>query len=389
MLLLFALVMPVLLLFSGLAIDVGMLENRATAMQQAADAAVLGAELESERGSGDFVEVGRKVAALNGFGEGANDAVISVQRQPSSGVFAGRNDAVEVILRHTAPTFFMQMISSAVPLSVRSVALIPPCVYLNGAANGVALSVQGSSMTGTCPIYLQGSGALEDGSQLSAMAIAVAGGFDLRGAVTPGATMNAPLLNDPLAGLVEPDVAACTTTNFNRSGGNVVLTPGVFCGGMTIQNATVQMAPGLYVIAGGAHWSNAIVQGTGITLFFTKTPGGSFGQFIIDHTSQVTLSAPKDASGGGVPALLVFGDRAWIPASPQDFQVSNATVHGDGVWYTTQTGLQISNSSIGGDHFFALETPSLALNGSTLTFTGDFSGVSTGNPFRVLGGLTE
>ncbi len=388
---LFAIVLPVLLLFCGLAIDIGFLEGKSVTMQSAADAASSSAELEAERGANNnnWITVGKQTAALNGYTDGLNGTVITVTRQPASGSYAGRNDAVAVTISKPSPTIFMQYLSPTEPLSVRSVALIPPCIYLTGAQSGLTFSGSSAVINAFCPAYLNGTGQLDGSSSMSTTANNLTGGSSLGGNVSPGITSNVPVLIDPLASVSQPVFTSCTNTNFVQNGGSAALSSGVFCGGMTLNNATVTLAPGLYVIAGGAHWTNSTITGTGVTLFFTSTPSSGFGQFTIDGNSHVTLFAPTDTSSNGVPGILVFGDRQWLPSGPQDFRVVNATIAGDGIWYTTSTGIAISNTQWSTSDYFGLDTASLAIANSNLTLTADFSGLAAGNPFRPWGGVAE
>ncbi len=388
---LFAIVLPVLLLFCGLAIDVGFLESKSVAMQSAADAASSSAELEAERGAGNsnWITVGQQTAALNGYTDGVDGTTVTVTRQPASGSYAGRNDAIAVTISKPLPTFFMHYLFPTKPVSVTSVALIPPCIYLTGAQSGLTLSGSGAAINAFCPAYINGSGQLGGGSTMNTAANNLTGGSSLSGNISPGPTPNVPVLADPLASIAQPVFTSCTVNNFIQNGGSIGLSSGVFCGGMTLRNATVTLAPGLYVITGGAHWTNTTITGTGVTLFFTSTPSSGFGQFIIDGNSHVTLFAPTDTSSNGVPGLLVFGDRQWIASGPQDFQILNATVAGDGIWYTTQTGIAVSNTQWTTSYYFALDTASLVVNNSNLTMAGDFSNLAAGNPFRPWGGVAE
>ncbi len=386
---LFAIVLPALVLFCGLAIDIGFMESNATAMEAAADAASSSAELEAERGTGNWAAVGQQTAALNGYTDGSDGTSVTMTRQPATGAYAGRYDAIAVTISKPSPTIFMRYLSPSKPVSARSVALIPPCVYLTGAQTGLTLSTTSALINGNCPAYINGPAQVDGGSTMTMAANDLTGGSSLSGNTTPQATLNVPVLTDPLASVTQPSFTACSVNNFVQNGGSISLSSGVFCGGMTLKNTTVTLAPGLYVIAGGAHWTNSIVTGTGVTLFLTGTPASGFGQFVIDGNSVVNLSAPLDASSNGVPGVLVFGDRNWMPSSPQDFQVTGATVTGDGIWYTTHTGITISNTIWRPNHYFGMDTASLSVNGSNLIFAGDFSTLAAGNPFRPWGGVAE
>lgn len=390
----FALALPVLVALCGLVIDVGLMENQSLAMQNAADAASLGAELEQERGSSDFIQIGQAIAALNGFKDGEAQTSVTVAQRPTTGSLAGDFDAIEVHVSRPAHTLLLQYIDSPI-VSVRAVSLIPPCTFFRGiAANpGVpTLSVTNSTLSLACPTYSSGNFALDSASTLVATAWNFTGsaGSVFGGAsVSPVPRFNAATLRDPLAGLTQPVAGACTKTSFSQSGGSATLYPGTYCRGLNLSNTTVTFTPGLYIVTGGGHWANAQVQGRGVTLFFTQGGGSSFGQFLIDGNSNVTLAAPVDSSAGGIPAMLLFADRQWSPTSTYDFQIRNASVQADGIFYTTNTGLLLSNSTLRPNKYLGLDTAALSLAFSQFAASGNFSSVTTGSPFRPLGGSAE
>jgi len=388
----FALVLPVLLLFCGLPLDIGMAESRRLTMQHAADAAALAAELEVERGTGGAVGVGMQTAALNGFTNGANNTTVTIAMRPSAGTYAGNFDALQVTITQPAKTLFLSAVTGTATVATGSVALVPPCVYLNGSAAGTAaLTGQNASLSFGCPLYASGNIALDTQSTLSATAENLTPSATLSGGgtVAPAPRLNAARMADPLAAVPQPAFTACTSTGFAKSGGTATLNPGVFCKGLTLTNTNVTLQPGLYIITGGARWSGATVRGSGVTLFFTQGGGAGFGQFRIDNGSNITLAAAPNSSQGAVPGVLVFADRNWTATATQDLQIINATVHGDGIWYSTGTGLLLSGSTLRGDRYLAFDMDTLSATSSTVAAAGDFSSIPGGSPFRPAGGLVE
>ena len=383
-----ALVLPVLLIACGLAIDLGLMESRALTMQQAADAAASSAELELERGTGSWASVGQATAALNGFSDGQGSVQVAVSTTPGAGAFAGQHDAVKVAITDEVATIFLRLADEqAATVTASAVALVPPCFYLTGGKT--TMTSQASILTLKCPLYANRGVVLDANSSVAAMAENMTGstGESTVAGITPAARFNAPAMADPLAALVEPTAGSCAHTSFKQSGGAVTLSPGTYCKGMTLTNATVTLQPGQYVITGGAHWSGSTVQGTGVTLFLTKGAGAAVGQFVVDGNSRVTLSAPL--SGSALAGVVVFGTRSWTATAAQDFQVVNSTLHGDGIWYLPGSGLLLNGSTMNCDHYLGLDAKTLALTSSHLTGAGDFSRVATGSPFRPLGGLVQ
>ena len=269
-----ALVLPVLLIACGLAIDLGLMENHALTMQQAADAAAASAELELERGTGNWVAVGKATAALNGFRDGQGSVTVVVSMAPATGAFAGERDAVRVAIKDDVATIFLRLADEqAAGVTASAVALVPPCFYLTGGKT--AMTSVGSTLALKCPLYVDRGVTVDGSSSVSAMAENMVGSAgESSGSMTPAAHFGAAAMADPLAAIPEPATGACAHTGFKQSGGVATLSPGTYCEGMTLTNATVTLQPGQYVITGGAHWSGSTVQGTGVTLFFTKRNRG-------------------------------------------------------------------------------------------------------------------
>ncbi len=389
----FAFALPILVLLCGLLLDVSLMENQSLAMQNAADAASFGAELEQERGNPAFGSVVQSIASLNGFTDGSAGTTISAVQGPATGAFAGDSDAIEVIITRPAQSIFMKYLNSPV-VAVRSVSLIPPCVFLNGSSAGAAaLSATSSSANFSCPVSSSGSLTLDGSSSLVATAWNLAGdsgSVSGGGTLAPAPRSNAkPPAADPLAALVAPGAGSCTASNFAQKGGSATLHPGVYCNGLTLANTSVTLTPGLYIVTGGAHWSNAQVQGTGVTLLLTQGGGAAFGQFVIDSSSKVSLSAPVDASAGALPGILLFADRQWAPTSAFDLQIRNSTVLADGVFYAARTGLSLTGSTLRPMKYLGFNIAALSLASSQLAASGNFSSVSTGSPFRPIGGNVE
>ena len=383
-----ALVLPVLLIACGLAIDLGLMESHALTMQQAADAAAASAELELERGTGKWAAVGQATAALNGFADGQGSVQVVVSIPPGTGTFVGQRDAVKVAITDEVSTIFLRLADEqAAAVSASAVALVPPCFYLTGGKT--AMTSQASTLTLNCPLYTNRGVALDGNSSIAAMAENLTGsaGESSGANIAPAARFNATALADPLSAISEPATGSCAHTSFKQSGGTVTLSPGTYCKGMTLTNATVTLLQGQYVITGGAHWTGSTVQGTGVNLFFTKGGGAAVGQFVVDGNSRVTLSAPVSSSA--LAGIVVFGTRTWAATAAQDFQLMNSTLHTDGIWYLPGSGLLLNGSTIDCDHYLGLDAKTLALNSSHMTGAGDFSRLATGSPFRPLGGLVQ
>jgi hypothetical protein len=380
-----AMILPALVLFCGLAIDVGALENAQTLDQMAADSAAGSAALEFQSGSGAWATVGRQTAALYGLNDGSNGVTVNVQQQPAGGAYAGRNDAIQVNVLQPSPTYFMHFLTATSNVKATAVALLPPCIVLRAAQ---AMTVSASTFQTACPVYANGAIQTSGSNSWSSAGLLLTANGSIDTSLAASIASPARMIGDPLAAMAQPVASGCMMTTFSQNGGSVTLQPGTYCNGMTLKNATVTLSPGMYVFTGGAHWTGVTLSGQGVTLFFTSGSTG-YGQFVIEGNSSVSLSAPVDASASALPGVVVFGDRAWQAQSTADFQISGSQVQTNGIWYTTGTGLALSNASLTGPSYLGLDVDSLTLSSSTLQGGGDMSSVTTGNPFQTLGGLAE
>ena len=394
----FAIVLPVMILFCGLVLDLSMLQLKTLQMQTAADAAAVGAELEAERGAGDWVSQGTADAAINGFTNGSKGLTVTLAQLPTSGPYAGRYDTLQASLTQQVSTIFMGALNGGtVTLRTQAAALMTPCVYLTGtgALQTYSLDLFSGSFDGnTCPININTSVRVQSNGNTATVAMNVAGASSsssMSGFVYPAPHYNVPLIADPLAATVSPSFnGSCNYTSYSLSGGTATLSPGNYCKGITLTNSTVVLNPGLYIITGGATWNNSSVSGSSITLFFTQGGGASYGKFTIANASTVTISAPNDTSNGTIPGILVFADRHWVTTDAQDFALENSSIQGDGIWYLPGAGLYLSTcGTFTSPHYLGIVADNIYSGGTIINVMNNYSYLAGGNPFRLQGGLVQ
>ena len=391
----FAAVLPIIILFCGLTIDVGMLQLKRIQMQSAADAAALGGQLEFERGTGNYATMAQQDAGVNGFTNGVNATTVAVQVQASSGAYSNNWDTLQVTITQQVTTIFMGALNGGIAsVSAQGVALLTPCTYFTNAANlsgGSPLKLATGTLNSQCPNYVAGGAQIDASSSVSANGNNLTGGA---GSVTGGGSMttaprySAVAMADPLAGIAMPTPGGCVTNGANISNYNGGAGPGTYCNGSTIQNSNMTFAPGLYIFTGGLTIANSTFSGSGVTFYFTKGSGG-FGQLKMTN-SAFLLSAPTSNASGGVPGVLVFNDRTWIKTSNQDFQCSSSSITGDGIWYTTGTGVSFSQcGTVTGNNYFGIVADNLYLFQTTIKARENFSTVASGSPLRPRGGIVQ
>lgn len=405
---LFAACLPVLLLACGFALDVGMLQLRNQQMQGAADAAVIAAELELERNNSSWATEGLQEAAYNGYTNGANNTTVSFITSPvvtpaNYGDYSGRYDVVQVKITQLVPTLFMGALTGGTySVSAQAVAQIPPCIYLLNSKSAVTYTANEQNTGGPtylysdCPEYINGnaySSSTNFHQAPETILTGASGSSSLLGTVKKGTVYGAAAISDPLASVTSPTFSGtCNHTSYSVTTGTVTLNPGTYCGtnstkGMTLSNCTIVLNSGLYVITGGAKWTNVKMTGTGVTLFFTKGNGAQYGQFVVTTTSVINISAPTASSGGSLAGILFFADRAWVNTAAQDFNFNSSSFGtsapgSDGIWYLPATGLLIYNIAWNCNNYCPIVADNLNTYNATLDPLDDFSGLTTGNPFR-------
>ena len=139
--------------------------------------------------------------------------------------------------------------------------------------------------------------------------------------VSPPLAYAPEILPDPLAGLTIPGPGSCTATNKVVTGNNVKLTPGTYCGGLTISNAKkVGLASGTYVITGKFDITSSQVSGSDVTIVLSGKNGS------LDwEGSDVSFQAPRT---GPMAGMVVVADRV-----PSENYLTRSTVDLHGVIY--------------------------------------------------------
>jgi hypothetical protein len=399
----FLVTLTVLLLFSGLALDGGMLQLRKLQLQHAADAAAWGAVYERGRGNSDWVAAGKADAALNGFTDGANGVTVTIQSPPVGGSYAGDATAIQAIVSQTYHLTFMSLVSrgSATPASgaVARPSTTPNCIFLMGSGNSYyPLLNQGAGYTSAdCNIYVNSTTRSLENDAGSPLVVPSPDSILLPGSPstasytnlgqTPSATIHyyVSSLSDPLASLTAPasptSLAQCNQRGFSTSTSRT-LSPGIYCGGMNITGGTVTLSAGLYIVTGGMTWSNATVQGTGVTIYLTSGPAPTYtnGTFTI-NMSSVYLSAPTSTSNGGYTGILIFGDRGWSTDGSQGLQILASYIVSDGIWYALNTGIYNYASTLTAANYLGLVVNNLKnANGTNMAPAPNYSSLSGGSP---------
>ena len=316
-----ALLLPLLLGFMALALDVGFVLLNKNQMQVAADAAALVAAGAIQHGQdvNAAVSLARSASQANGFTNGVDHAVVSVTIPPGgTEVFANDSHFVRVTVSQPVNAFLAWIFgithtdTAATAVSGPAGSSLPCMLTLASAAPG-ALTIQGNGVVTatTCGMYVNSTSSsamqLSGNVTVTSSTIQVAGDYTASGNVhTSPITTGAAITADPFIGLLMPVFSGCTYTNFSRSGnGNVTLNPGTYCGGISLTgNYTVVFSPGVYhLYGGGLNFAGNIspVSGVGVSFYNSgNTTTYPFSPFNLSGNIAVNMSAPTTGTYAGM-----------------------------------------------------------------------------------------
>ena len=322
-----AVMLPVLIGFMGLVIDLGSLYHHKRRMQTAADAGALAGAHERLRGRTVEIENSAlEEAGDNDFSHGIDGVDVTVSHPPVSGYYINDPIFVEVIIRQSAPTHFMRIFGwQEVPIDSRAVAGAAAssknCVYvldpgipgaLQGDSNSVLNATCGVSVNSNSPTAMS----LNSSANVTAGEVAITGDYELTSSAsvsptpTTGVTASAdPLayMNDPLQTTPPPIGGRVPErTNYVRDSGTHVLFPGTYCGGIELNNdARGILSPGFYVLLGGglrltSSASIVSIEAAGVTFYNTEGAGFPYQPIKIESNTVVDLKAPTTGPYAGM-----------------------------------------------------------------------------------------
>lgn len=334
-------------------------------------------------------------AQNNGFGTGADTVTVSFPATVAGVTLASvPAPAVSVSVQRVVNTSFIQFLGIA-STTIKATATagilssVPgTCLYvLDPAAPSAFSASNGASASMNCGINVNSASAtaltVTGGASVKASTVSVTGGYSVNngGSISPQPTSGAAAVADPFVSVAGPSVGACNYTNYSPGWGHWVLSPGVYCGGITINNgATASFGSGTYIVNGGGvnFGGGATITGTAVTFYLTGT-NATYGSVTINNGVNVTLSAPTSGTYDG---LLFFQDRSITSAVSANF-AGGASMQLTGSLYFPTTDMSFSNG--------ASAAGTTALIAKQVSFTGgvqlvyDPTGVKTGLSVKTAG----
>jgi Flp pilus assembly protein TadG len=316
------------------------------------------------------LQSGCAYATLNGFTAGGLSGRQTVTIEANTTSPATYVPGVKVLywttvtITQTNPLTLLAVLGqSSMTVNARSTAAVVneipnDCVTALDPSAGGALTLSGSStltLSG-CSIQVNSSAgnalSMNGSACISAPSIEVVGGTSTTSCVQPAPTTGASSVSDPFGSLAPPSLS--TTCDYNnmkvQSNSSATLSPGVYCGGLSV-GGTASLSAGTYVLLGGGLTCNAgcVMTGSGVTFYNTCNSGycdgGRTGYKPINIGGQAvtTLSAP---TSGSLSGILFFQDRSVSPTSGQNDSIQGGTTSSlEGVLYFPKSGLTFAGGA--------------------------------------------
>jgi len=364
------------------------------AMQSAADAGALGGAVELANGSSTSVvtTAAKNDTANNGFKDGQNGVTVTASitnnqfvtvtvSQPAQLMLAGLFMGTAPTISATAQAGIVYNGSPACMLATSPNAPNAVSVVGNGTiqANGCAIVANSNN---SAAITTTGNAVLDSAK------LCGPGGYQNSGGNTqlnPAYSKCAPIA-DPYANYPSiPEASApCQYGNSGvgissgtRITGNTTLSPGVYCGGISISStANVTFQPGLYVLRDGGITSSGQAQltGQGVTFYLSGSnsqvniPNDDIafsGQAQVNFKAATASQLPSDAQS--LAGMIFFQDVD----SASTGQIMNTLSGNSSVKYEGTLYFGNQNVTVVGNGVADSTSPFTTLIGNTITYNGN------------------
>jgi len=386
----FLAVVPVLVGAVAVGVETGQLYRTKRQMQGAADAAALAGSIDRVAGKNNttITTTARYEAQRNGFQNGVNGVVVTVNAPPTSGSSMAITGAVEVIVTKSQSFSLGAVLSSWLGVSSNSFTMTSRSVAAQGTAGTssegcmVALTTaaeQGVSFTNfnnfTSDCTIASNGTATGSNSSASVYIASFNNATVKSVYTRGSfyktgynsftatntpkTEQTSAVTDPYASLPTPSAGTCSYTNFSASSASsATLSPGTYCGGLTVSSVNnVYFTPGIYYVANGDLYLTSVNNVTcptctsdnGVAIVLTQTTGNNadIGGVRITSDNNISLNAGKTNTGSYTGVLFYQDRRAYVgtmTSTSKIFTISSLnTVTLNGAIYFPNNRIDISS----------------------------------------------
>jgi len=373
-----ALMMPILVGFIGLGVEVGLWFQNKRDLQTIADAAAIAGAyeaMESDATSTTITTESTNDATRNGYTVASH--TISVSNPPGSGSYTADTGAVEVSMTSAVSLLFAGNLMSASSLSIgaRAVATSAPsgdeaCVLALGTSEARSVNLSGGasvSMDG-CQVASNSSESdavyVSNNSSLAVDCVSTVGQVDGTEDITlstcSSVNENTSTITNPYADLTVPDDAKVCDYNSNVTvGSDRDFTAAdddlngdgyvVFCGNLSINaGTTVTFEDDLVISLNGSDLSingGANVSGSSVTVISTGSGSNQngWGSVSINGGGTVAMTAPTSGTWAGI---LFFQDGDAVSNSNLDFTFNgNSDTEFTGVIYVPNNDVSFTGGN--------------------------------------------
>jgi hypothetical protein len=348
-----------ILFAAGAAVDYSQVSRIQSDLQDSLDAAVLATLITDKDTDAEKIAFGQSIFKANITNPCAPNAVIQID-----------GDTATASLSCSVPTTLLSLARiNNIEVKASATAVMnerkPVCVLALNKNSTNSIHTWGSSAhidAQDCVVHANStsSSALRStsGTKSKALGFCAVGSYTGSG-FSPTPESDCRKVDDPYANLPKPNTNGCDHTNY-KSSDNDVLNPGVYCGGMTIKSANLQINSGVYVLKDGPliiSTSDEVV-GLGVTFYFY----GNNSHLNIKGNTKVDFTAPTS----GVYEGMVFVQH---PDADPGYENtinggSSARIVGVG-YFPTQT------LSIGGSGTMGATSPFMMFVTDKLKFSGN------------------
>lgn len=309
---------PVLIGCAGFAIDAATAWSARSHLQDAADGAALAAATELPLRSTSQSTINAIVTGYVRENVGSNVVITSLE----SAILENRGGVRVLISGHVGSIFGTLFNNDGYNPRVEAVARLaggaPLCALSleERQGRGIYLERRARILAPECAVVSNSTSpngiVARDSTQLQATMICSAGGVDGRNAAfSPAPVTDCPAIPDPLALREEPEAGGCTHLLTLQVIGQRTLSPGVYCGGLTIlPGATARLQPGVYVMKNGPLlvMNGGALEGQNVGFYFV----GDLSNMTLAARSRINLTAPTT---GPMAGFLFFANRVLLTAN--------------------------------------------------------------------------
>ncbi|MCE9508433.1 MAG: hypothetical protein K8R48_09025 [Alphaproteobacteria bacterium] len=346
-----ALLLPLIIGFAGVGVDISSWMMSKRRLQAAADAGALAGAWEMTKGGtvSDAEAAALKEAINNGY-DSSLTGTLTTTVTTSNGVSTVKTDIHQTVNVWFSSVFIDRAVYADTSASAETVRAGGYCALALSTTASSAISGGGSTSVNSPNCGLAANSSSVTSVTLSGSTTMHVGAVNLVGSFAPNSgftyasmhTHTAPI-PDPYADLTVP-ASSCSAGAMSHPAfynSSATLNPGTFCGGIRVTggNTLITLNPGVYVMDGGDfEMSSGGITGTDVTIILTNSGAPSYGEYGNVHltgNSSVYLKAPTTGPYAGV---AIYQDRRTNTGDVNHI-TGTAGVEIDGAIYTPSSPL--------------------------------------------------